>query len=55
MACRKTALSLQKLNIEQPTAHVALLAAPGRNGLRGPHPVGWERARVVLKVIYNIT
>ena len=54
MACRNPALSRLKLNREQPTAHVALLAAHGKNGPHGPRPVESECARVILKVIFTV-
>lgn len=47
MGYRSPALNLQKVNIKQPTAHVALLAANGKNGHRGPQLVVSEHARVI--------
>ena len=41
-------LNLQKLNTEQRTAHVALLAANGKNGHRGLQAVVLERACVIF-------
>ena len=47
MDCHSLVLNLQKLNTEQRPAHVALLAANGKNGHRGLQAVVLERACVV--------
>ena len=47
MDYRSPVRSLQKLNREQRTAHVALLAADGKNGPRGQQVVVLERAHVI--------
>ena len=47
MDYRCPVLNLQKLNREQRTAHVALLAANGKNGQRGLQVVVSERAHVI--------
>ena len=52
MVCRNPALSRQKRNIKQPTAHAVLLAAPGKNGHHGPPRAEWESARAILQVMF---
>lgn len=50
MGYHSPVLSLQNLNTEQPTAHVALSPANGKNGHHGPQPVVLEHARAISKV-----